>query len=776
MKKIIAAVIIFLVLVMIGVTVFWPRGGQDVELRDLLPAEPLVYAEFDHLAEHLGNLQETQFAQALGGIDLWQALNKMDISQATILMIKERLSGIDPQQIIMVLKQLFRDRAALAVYDVDLQRMQTQPVDEILNNVVGVTKLSSDMPFMDLAVSAFAKMSQDINEETFRYRQYTIHLLSDAGKTFKLGYVRIGQYVVFGYGDQAARRAIDVLAETGQSAVSQGKNFTDAQGYFISGSDARGFVDLARSSQAWRNFILRTMAAQKASPAAIQQAAKTFDKKQPFRMLAFSGQWGQDQSRADAVLIYDRQKMPAVARRILAMEPEKSGANAFVPEGVLAYRWENTFNAQLYWEKARQQAQAAGEQAGLNLSADQVMAGLEQQMGFSMTRDVLPLLGTEVGGFITGLETENVYPFPYLSFFIKVNDVEKASAFLNQRMDNIPFLRFEQEHYRGITLRHTRVPLLTDVAPAYAFLNDYFLLSVRREDLKLSIDVLKGEQAGIQRNDVFQNPAVGADKPSNGIVYLDVRAMMKEMIGVAEWWDAWTAQEAAKVRAMKEGSRKRLADVEENIAGYQEQQKQLEEELSKLKENVVSAEEAFDEGAWDRLSAEYEKKQQIIKAAEERLAEARAELAELKAVEASEEQRLSAAGQRQLAFLERDIETKSARLEDMRNELEVLEDRRADLVRERETLNDLKNVLSKRRSAVGDVRDKIAAAREKRQELVQVSEELQQKRFIPDDQREVIVEELMKPGLNAFSHILWLTGKRRHQENSLRYSYFWSIQ
>src|SRR5208282_3342628 len=125
---------------------------------------------------------------------------------------------------------------------------------------------------------------------------------------------------------------------------------------------------------------------------------------------------------------------------------------------------------------------------------------LEKYFHINIRNDVLPLLGHEIGGYLTDVDMQGTYPFPRLLIFVKIHDRAKAERLLEKFTQN-PITMLQSEQYDHVDIHYITLSLGANMDPGYGFLGDYLLVATSRQLLKQSIDAYNDSMRSIVSDD-----------------------------------------------------------------------------------------------------------------------------------------------------------------------------------------------------------------------------------------------------------------------------------
>ncbi len=582
MKKLLIVILSLAILSAAGAGIFYYVTASGPSIEDVLPEDALFYVKFSNLRTTREKIVSTK---------LWQNLRQVDYS----LLFEGRPKIFHPSTAV-ILDQLFGREAALAVYepDMDISSISAAgPEDqprlwgEILSNVFLVTRLEPDVQWMESVSGLLGLSAEGLNVEEISYEGETIRLVTIPDSMLKIGFVRLKDLLIIGVTDKAARRSVDVYKKS-EAALTADPKRRMAGERSTDPVDVIGYADLEKLLSAAEKNVHQVFdrMGQEEAPSQETDSSRLkadevkkkwdgiFDQASGLTVLGFSGQW------ADAVqikfdLFFDKAKLDSDQADLYTCAPAQNQTLGFIPKDVLGYQWNNCSDFGYYWRQLKKGS-----------TQDQ----MEQAIGLNLEKDILPLLGDEIGGYLADLRVGAMFPYPQFLFFVEINDRDRAGEILTKLIEHTLIVPQEEE-YKRIVLHYISLPFEIDIQPAYCLLDSYLLAATNRQMLKNSIDAFSDPSLTLSHDETFQTMDLGAAGESRSLQFAKAGQIMEKMEGVLEWSKTWIDAQDARKEAFKSGSQKRLADVETDLNDHR---MALEEKTARVK--------TLEEEIWDMES------------------------------------------------------------------------------------------------------------------------------------------------------------------------------
>jgi hypothetical protein len=317
-------------------------------------------------------------------------------------------------------------------------------------------------------------------------------------------------------------------------------------------------------------------------------------------------------------LHFDKNALHPDVKPFYTCPPDSNKTLNFIPSDALLYNWNTCVDVKEIWNQfiadLEREAELGGDQAS---PPWRMVAAMEQQLGMSFEKEILPALGREFGFYLKDLDLSGVFPIPEIVFLVQVTEKSGAEAVLNKLLALQPMLRPEQEQYSDAAVTYIPVPMLEGLEPAYAFIGDYLLIATNRAALKSSLDTAGDPGKSLSSATGFQEVNFGLTDKNNSVFFMQVDRTMEKAQSLLDWVVTWGGKAAVQQEAFKTGSQQRLADIRGNIARDKEMLAGLTDQLAKF--SAPASGEAADRPAQiEEVKKRIEETETAIKTNEER--------------------------------------------------------------------------------------------------------------------------------------------------------------
>ena len=203
------------------------------------------------------------------------------------------------------------------------------------------------------------------------------------------------------------------------------------------------------------------------------------------------------------------QKLASIAK------PSKLKALDFAGSDVLAGWAGNIFEGETVKAMINDRLMKAQESNPGIPTLDAIDAQVLEQMGFSLTGDLFPALGPEVGGFLNSFALSGFMPDVDLALIGQIRNGEKLTKVMTALEDklitqlsqqqmgmdpNAPAVKVVEEVYKGVTIRALNAT--PPEAPSkmgfyHANVDGFAIVSISPDAIRNAIDTKKGEKSGL---------------------------------------------------------------------------------------------------------------------------------------------------------------------------------------------------------------------------------------------------------------------------------------
>ncbi len=542
----------------------------SVPIAALLPGDTFFYARLTQADKYLNTISTSAFIKELKAIDIQKVMLKNEFPPEKIKQVKQWQEQIKSALGNPLLGKVLGREAAVAFCP-----------DALL-----VARLGPSFAAAEFLAKMPKSWGADVALTQSMYKGFKIQHVEVKGKKIKVSYLRLNDLLIAtGESSKGLERVIDVHLKNIDSL---------AQNPVFMGIVSRGYAD-------GQGFVYLNLALALDTLKEQLGAWVTAGGVEAYGLSFTSGELSQFKLMASLNL----KALTPAQRKILSCPQGDNKSLPFIPANAIGYNWGNCYDFKEYWQDIQEQLHSSSPEF---LAWGQgFVTKIQRRLKINIEKEVLPVLGSEMGGYLTDIDTRGMFPFPRFLFFIKINDRAQANELLRRATAN-PLVDIEEEQYGKVDLRFMRLPFGANMDPAYAFLGDYLLIASSRQLLKKSIDVFAEPGRSLVQEKVFKqfnlSPAGAAS-----ITFMKLGDMSLRAIALAEWMDKYLGTQVSLAASYKDEVEQQAGELAKAIDGKEEELGLARVKLKKLQAVLI---EQGDEGAIANLQREIEALQEEI--------------------------------------------------------------------------------------------------------------------------------------------------------------------
>jgi hypothetical protein len=293
-------------------------------------------------------------------------------------------------------------------------------------------------------------------------------------------------------------------------------------------------------------------------------------------------------------------------RKVFACPALTNDTLKLVPVNAIAYNWGGCYDFEQSWEMAKQGLQ---DDPPLAKEVSKFKQKLERHFHINIRKDVLPLLGHQIGGYLTDVDMQGTYPFPRLLVFVKIQDRAKAERLLDKFTQN-PVATLQSEEYDHVVIHYVSLSLGANMDPGYCFLGDYLLVATSRQLLKRSIDAYNDSLRSIVSDDAIEQFSLANGEKFHSVTLMKTAELSRRAQDFLGWIDKYLSGQVSMAAAYQQDGDNKKQELDQAIADKSAELALAKRKLIQLKKDSLSAASAEDpglvNGAIENLSREEE--------------------------------------------------------------------------------------------------------------------------------------------------------------------------
>jgi hypothetical protein len=282
----------------------------------------------------------------------------------------------------------------------------------------------------------------------------------------------------------------------------------------------------------------------------------------------------------------DQKHMSSGMRKVFACPALSNDSLKLVPVDAIFYSWGGCYDLEQSWGAAKQRLQDNPELAGGVLKFKR---SLERHFHINLKKDVLPLLGQEIGGYLTDVDMQGSYPFPLprLLIFVKIKDRLAAEQLLNKLIQN-PRMLLQSEEYKDVHIHYFSSSLGANMDPGYCFLGDYLLVATSRQLLKRSIDAYNDSLRSIVSDDMVEQFSLANGKKFHSVTLMKTAELSRRAQDFLAWMDKYLSDRVTMAAAYTQDGDNKKQELDDAIADKSAELLLAQKKLVQLKSTSLS--------------------------------------------------------------------------------------------------------------------------------------------------------------------------------------------
>ena len=558
-KKTIILPVLALLILAAG-ALFFASRPLSLPMEKIFPSGALMYVRLSHVATDEDRLTQSVFWRNISSIDLPKVLEHNHTLPKDVKQLRQMQQEMEAFFKNPLTKKFLGKEVAVGFYP----KTPFDTKDPLKSyDMLGATRLELMFQIADLLTSMAHQWSDDFTTTTENYHGFNIVHVHFKKRHLDVAYTRVRDVLLASFEPSGLlHQALDVYQKT-KPSLAVDSNFSKAtahaypKGHGIFYANVQGFYDLLKNR--------------------IPLSATASG----FKSYTISFLPG-DVSKMKLIMYFDTAQLNPSWRSIFSCTPSANPSLNFVPHNVVAYQWGQCYDFNELRAQMKEKMQLSPK---TNDSARQWKHRLEKRFKLNFHDDVLPVLGSQVGGYLNDVDIQSPFPYPRGIFFIKIND-RRAAERLMQKLTKNPLALIQEEDYQQTLIRYITLPLGANMDLSYAFLGDYLLLASSRQLLKTSIDALNNPNLSLRSDETLKQFHLNASDLSQGMAFIKIDDVAGRLQQLLDWYNKMVSSQIAMALAYQQEAVDRKKQLQESVVSKNEE---LRLAQNKLKESQPKA-------------------------------------------------------------------------------------------------------------------------------------------------------------------------------------------
>jgi len=579
MKKIIIWILIIPFVLLLGFWVWSQRPGLPVER--VLPSHPLVFAQLTHMQVHIDSVIKSDFGKNIAAIDLPDVLSRNHFSQKDVNDLKQWQKDIVKIWNNPLIKDFFGKEASVAVYRNDDSYQ-----------VFVVLRLTFTTRITELVGQLFPHWGDQVSVSKQKYQGRVINHILFKKQGLGLAYVRIRDLLIVAPEFLGHLEDVVDVYQHQRNLLQDDPSYDMVRRNAYPSADGLAYINLNRFSSLWRGQL-----DSKLIPLGYQMAA--------FPVYGLSYMPGVV-SKYKIMVGLDEKYMPIAIAKVLACPALSNDTLKLVPVNAIVYNWGACYDFDQSWALAKKKLD---DSPALSKAIGKFKQRLEKHFHFSIKKDLIPVLGHEIGGYLTDVDMQGSYPYPRFLVFIKIQDRPGAERLLG-KFTQYPVTTLLSEEYNHVDIHYISLSLGANMDPGYGFLGDYLLVASSRQLLKRSIDAYYDSLRSIESDDAVEQFNLVQGGKFNSVTLMKTAEFSRRAQDFLGWLDKYLSNQVFMAASYKQDGDNKKQELDQAIADKSTELVMAQKKLRQLKEASLSVAYIQDpslvDGAIENLNREEE--------------------------------------------------------------------------------------------------------------------------------------------------------------------------
>ena len=520
MKKILTALVIIAI---IGAGAWYflkPSLEKEMAIpAELLPADTLLMVEINDLEKRIEDFKSSKLGAKLKEIDLIDVMQKLKCPPEALKKWQkvkiEALTALDS----MWFKEIFGQEAVLAVLPLKLNSLTLAEPKKILGSLVLISRPKHNVQLIKLASLIFAKKLQCQTETYAGYEIKTFEI--EHGTTVSCSLT--DGLLVAALDQQTIKNCLD-LRKNRQTSLADNEYYQNLRSKLAYSGCKEFFYN--NTENMYKN-ILDIFSNLMGKNKEFTEKEHLLSALKGFKAVGYASyDDGSDLLKDKTLLMIDKDGFEPLYARAYNFKPEENKTLPMVPADTLVYYWANNLDLKSYFDIYCKNQQLNDKEK--EYSKDR----LEREIGGSLD-DLFSAFAEQFGIVLADVKTRALFPIPKLAVIVEVANREAAEKLIKTAMQRSKMI-LEQEEFHNVKITYMMLPFGKDLQPAYAFFNDFCLISISRGLIKDMIDACK-KNSGITTDRDFHSVNKGLTGKNNNIIFIKVDHLIDKLKAVVSW-------------------------------------------------------------------------------------------------------------------------------------------------------------------------------------------------------------------------------------------------
>jgi hypothetical protein len=237
------------------------------------------------------------------------------------------------------------------------------------------------------------------------------------------------------------------------------------------------------------------------------------------------------------IVMFDKNEMSTEYAKIFSSQPTENRTLKFIPDEPLVYYWTNLIDSKTllnFYLKTYNLEEKA---------ITSMKAKFKNQTGVELD-EALQAIGNQLSFVLTNVKTGGLFPIPEMSLCVQTKNRDTVLKLVNSLIMKSK-MELKEEKMNGAKINYLVLPFGNDLQPAFAFIEDFFIVSTNPGLITNMINAAKNGKS-IAAGPAFTHVNKGLTDKNNIISFVKIDRLIDNIIDIFEWRDRLRELKAEK--------------------------------------------------------------------------------------------------------------------------------------------------------------------------------------------------------------------------------------
>jgi hypothetical protein len=533
-NKLLLAVFSVLALALVCVIALYflkPSPPVGITPAELLPEDTILAVELVDLERSIDEFKSSKLGKKLKETDLFGVLEAQGTEKTALENYAKMKSAFWASVDSLLFKELFGSRVWVAILPLPIEH--PSDLNDVLPSVVLISQTKHRTGLVDF-INRIVTKKPEYKTEKYKGHEITNFELEN---NITVYYSLDDNYLIATFDLKTLQKCLD-LKTNKQPSLANNEYYQDLSKR-LAAPPYRAFA-FNNTEKMYENItlLLAHLSGSDKQHKEMKQIAASLDNWKGFNALGSAAyKDGSDMLQTKLLVMFDKKQMSAEYAKIFSFQPTENRTLSFMPEEPLVYYWTNLVDSKTLLNFYLKTSNLDEK------TITAMKAKFKKQTGVEFD-EALQAFGNQLSFVLTNVKTGGLFPVPEMSLVLQTKNRDTVLKLVNSLIRQSKMELLEEE-INGTTINYLVFPFGNDLQPAYAFMEDFFIVSINRELIKNMIGVAENGK-NIASGQAFALVNKGLTDKNNIISFVKIDRLIDRIIDIFEWRDRLKALKAEK--------------------------------------------------------------------------------------------------------------------------------------------------------------------------------------------------------------------------------------